>query len=341
VRIGFTYDLKGSGGAEGIDDEEEYDSPETIDAIAAVFEGLGHRVLRLGSGRSALERLLQGGAPDLVFNIAEGRSPSRSREAQLPAVLEMLGIPFIGSDAFSLAVSLDKDCAKRLVASAGVATPAWVLARGGERAADFAALGLPCIVKPAWEGSSKGVLGPSLVREHERVPEVAAELVARYRQPALVEEFIDGDELTVGVVGNDPPEVLGILRVLPRDARGPFVYDLEVKRDWERRVTYEAPAALPPAVEAAVRRAALAAFDVLGCRDLARIDFRLKGGVPYFLEANPLPGLSPISGDLVILARGLGIAHEELVARVLDAACARLGLPGRRAGAAPRARLAR
>ncbi len=151
------------------------------------------------------------------------------------------------------------------------------------------------------------------------------ELFEHYRQPVLVEEFIVGDELTVGMVGNRPPEVLGIMRVLPRDGSSSqhFIYSLEVKRNWERRVRYECPAQISDADAAAVRSAALASWQALGCRDVARIDFRLRDGVPYFLEANPLPGLSPKSGDLVLLAGMIGIDHAELVSRILTAAVER------------------
>ena len=115
----------------------------------------------------------------------------------------------------------------------------------------------------------------------------------------------------MGLVGNHPPDVLGIMRVVPRVADGPFVYSLEVKRDCERRVRYECPARFRPRDDRAVRQAALHCWNALGCRDVARVDFRLRDGVPYFLEANPLPGLSPITSDLVMLAGYVGIEHPE------------------------------
>src|SRR5713101_4610756 len=129
MKIGITYDLKAYGAAVADlpdDFQEEFDSPETIEAVAAVLRGLGHDVAKLGDGRELLERLLAD-PPDLVLNTAEGQGIGRSREARVPAVLEMLGIPYTGSDPLTLAVTLDKDCAKRLVASAGVAVPAGFL----------------------------------------------------------------------------------------------------------------------------------------------------------------------------------------------------------------------
>jgi D-alanine-D-alanine ligase len=154
-------------------------------------------------------------------------------------------------------------------------------------------------------------------------------LTEAYRQPVLVEEFIDGDELTVGLIGNGVPEVFGLMRVVPRWTAGPFVYSLQVKRDYLRLVDYECPAKLSPRDTAAVRQAALTVWQALGCRDVARIDFRLRDGVPYFLEANPLPGLAPESSDLVLMSRLLGVEHHELIGRILHTALTRLGLHAR------------
>lgn len=313
--------------APGRDDhDEEFDSPETIRALAAVLVELGHDVELLGYGETMLRRLVSGPPPELVWNIAEGHGGDRNREARVPAVLEMLGIPYTGSDPLTLAATLDKDCAKRLAASHGVATPPWVLFEGDWAAQrdQLAALRFPLFVKPAYEGSSKGILAQSLLSDARQLEEALAELHEVYRQPVLVEEFIDGDELTVGIVGNRPPEVIGVMRVLPRSVTtGPFIYSLEVKRDWRRRARYECPAPLSAPDMQAVRRSALACWQALGCRDVARIDFRLRDGVPYFLEINPLPGLSPDSGDLVILSRAVGLGYSELIARILQAALER------------------
>jgi D-alanine-D-alanine ligase len=312
------------------DEQEEFDSPQTIAALAEAIESFGHEVELLGDGESLLERLLDGPRLDLVWNTAEGTGRERSREARVPAVLEMLRIPHTGSDPLTLAATLDKDCAKRLVASYGVATPKWLLIDGGQtnvaarlRESD---LRFPAFAKPACEGSSKGIVSSSIIHDLDQLQEAVAELREVYRQNILVEEFIDGDELTVGLTGNDPPEVLGIMRIMPRSAAGPFVYGLEVKRDFERLAAYECPARLARRETQAVMQAALASWQALGCRDVARIDFRLRDGVPYFLEANPLPGLSPQSGDLVILSKLAGIAYRDLVGRILSAAIARLGI---------------
>jgi D-alanine-D-alanine ligase len=334
MKIGLTFNVRSASSSDNgavdphwpDDAEEEFDSPETIEALAAAMRELGHEVELLGDGEPMLRRLLAGSRPDLVFNFAEGTGTGRSREARVPAVLEMLGIPYTGSDPLTLAVTLDKECAKRLVRSAGVATPDWLIVDGrtDDNRDRLLTLPLPVIVKPAFEGSSKGIHSANLIDDSTRLVETVEEIVEAYRQPVLVEEFIDGDELTVGIVGNQPREPLGIMRVVPVDRAGPFVYSLEVKRDWERLVRYECPAKLSPGDTRAVNLAAQTVWKTLGCRDLARIDFRLRNHVPYFLEVNPLPGLNPKSSDLVLMARALGISYPDLIARILKAASERL-----------------
>jgi D-alanine-D-alanine ligase len=149
------------------------------------------------------------------------------------------------------------------------------------------------------------------------------ELWRNYKQPVLVEEFISGDEVTVGIVGNDPPEPLGIMRMIPKNPNEHFVYSLEVKRNWESNVSYEAPAKLPKELSNSIEADALAVFTGLGCRDLARADFRIRDGIPYFLEINPLPGLNPDSGDIVFLAYRMGLTYPQLIGMILDAAVKR------------------
>jgi D-alanine-D-alanine ligase len=332
MKIGITYDLKADlpPGVDLPDDfQEEFDSPATVEALAAALRGLGHEVDKLGDGRELLERLLAD-PPDFVFNLAEGHGVSRSREARVPAVLEMLGIPYSGSDPLTLAVTLDKDCARRLVASAGVAVPRGEVFGPNDDLGAVRArrrLDYTTIVKPAWEGSSKGIRGKCVVDTPAELADAVEALRAVQRQPVLAEEYVDGEELTVGVLGNDPPRPLGVMRVAPVRPTRRFVYSLEVKRDFLRQVRYEVPARLPAGQLRAVEESALRAYRALGCRDVARVDFRLRGGVPYFLEVNPLPGLNPESSDLVIMARLAGWTFPRLVGAILRAALERVGLP--------------
>ena len=322
MKVGITYDLKSDIPAPaGAPDDyhEEYDSPATVEAVAAVLRGLGHEVMKLGDGRPLLQRLLND-PPDFVFNFAEGQGIGRSRKARVPAVLETLGIPYTGSDPLTLAVTLDKDCAKRLVQSAGVVVARSTIVDPQDQDSAIGPLPYTAIVKPAWEGSSKGIRGKCVVDNPEDCAAAVSRLRQGHAQPILVEEYIEGDELTVGVIGNDPPRVIGVMRVVPQQPTERFVYSLEVKRDWQRLVHYECPARLPAGCLKAVENAALKAYAALGCRDVSRVDFRLRDGIPYFLEVNPLPGLNPESGDLVILARLSGWTYEQLIGGVFQAA---------------------
>ena len=327
MRIGLAYDLKEAinlGLNSPEDALEEYDSRETVELIGTALEAVGHSVVRLGGGTEFLLNILRERV-DLVFNIAEGRGNYRSREAQVPAVLEMLDIAYSGSNPQCLAICLDKPLTKQLVKAAGVSTPAWRVIDNQEQVSAVSRHGLayPVIIKPAYEGSSKGIRVSSLAGSPEEAAEVTSQLLKCYQQPMMVEEFIPGDEVTVGIIGNTPPTVLGAMRVLPRNRVDYFLYTLEVKRDYLNLVDYECPARLEERVLTEIEKASLKTFTVLGCRDFARLDFRINPqGIPYFLEINPLPGLGTHS-DLVITALKLGWRYEELIDAVLRAAVKR------------------
>ena len=328
MKIGLSYDLKDKvpepqGKPE--DALEEYDSLETVDAIAKAIEAQHHSVVKLGGGREFLSNVM-GQRVDLVFNIAEGLGNYRSREAQAPSVLEMLGVPYSGSDPLCLAVSLEKPLAKRLVSFSGVATPRWQVVSDTRqlKEVEWSQFSLPAFAKPAHEGSSKGIRMTSRLENSQQIVEAVTGLLEYYQQPVMVEEFISGEEVTVGVIGNSPPKVVGIMRVVPRKKTDCFVYSLEVKRDWESLLTYECPALLGKGVLQDIADSSLKAYEALGCRDFARMDFRIgPDGTPYFLEINPLPGLNPKSGDLPIMAGKMGWTYEALISAVLNAALQR------------------
>jgi D-alanine-D-alanine ligase len=327
MRIGLSYDLKGAVPLDEASPEdalEEYDSRETVGLIAAALEAGGHSVVMLGGGREFLDNILREKV-DIVFNIAEGRGNSRSRESQVPGALEMLGIPYTGSDSQCLAICLDKPLAKKLVAAEGVCTPRWILITGEEDLAQipWEQFPFPAIVKPAHEGSSKGIRHTSVVDSVRRIKEEVSRLLDSYRQPVMVEEFIVGDEVTVGIIGNFPPKVMGMMRILPKRRENYFVYSLEVKRDYLNLIDYDCPPQLEDEIRERIVLSSLKVFKVLGCRDFARLDFRVSSeGVPYFLEINPLPGLGSYS-DLIIMAKKLGWTHQGLIQAVLDAALKR------------------
>ena len=346
MRIGLTYNLKPAG-AEG-DQFEEFDSVETIESLESAIRTAGHEPIRLGWGLEMLETL-QRERVDGVFNIAEGVG-GRGRESQVPAVLEMLGIPCTGSDALAIALTLDKALAKVVAKSAGIATAPWfvhslpslastdksvcatptlpdsqasVLAQAsvaqtllsvpGQDAVPEIAIRFPIFAKPAAEGSSMGITDRSLCRDQEELDQ-AIERLKKYG-PVLVEEFLPGDEFTVGIIGG---EVLGVMQVLPRGDDKDFIYSLDVKRDYLNRVDYRLVDA-PDAAEVALQ-----VWRAFGLRDVARIDVRRdRNGIANFVEVNPLPGVHPISSDLVILARLAGISHPDLIGRIIDAAIRR------------------
>lgn len=332
MRIGLAYDLK-----EDVEKElrlafppledalEEYDCAETVGAIASVLVNSGHSVTKLGGGRSFLNNVLRYNV-DFVFNIAEGRGNYRSREAQVPSVLEMLGIPYSGSDPQCLSICLDKPLTKKIVAMSGIRTPKWELASNVSQLTSIGLtqLALPAFIKPSYEGSSKGIRTNSIARTTSQLIQIATSLIEHYQQPALIEEFIPGDDITVGIIGNSPAKILGIMRVLPKENTQHFVYSLEMKRKWEQLLEYECPANLSPAVVQQIIVASTRIFDVLGCRDFARLDFRLgEDGNLYFLEINPLPGLNPKSSDLPIMANKLGLTYQHLILEILNSALQR------------------
>lgn len=328
MRVGIACDLKSDFEApEGPDDLlEEYDSEATVEAIASALKDNGHEPSVLGGGRRFLERVLRD-PPELVFNIAEGRG-TRSREAHVPAACEMLGIPFTHADPLTCALTLDKTLAKRVVASAGVPTPRFVVA-DRESGIDDHGLRFPLIVKPAFEGSSVGVRLSSRVADEAALGREVARVLEGYAQPVLVEEFCPGAELTVGILGTGPTaRVIGALQIVPRHVgASEFVYSLEVKRDWENQVAYEFPPKLPAPLVRRVEEVALTAHRALGCRDVSRVDIRLDAdGEPQFIEVNPLPGLNPRTGDLCILAARAGLPYSRLVGSIVDGARRRCSL---------------
>jgi D-alanine-D-alanine ligase len=328
MHIALAFDLKDTHPAptDAPDDwQEEFDSPETIAALADVLRALGHRVSPLGNGRALVAGLLAD-RPDLVFNLAEGQGVGRAREARVPALCELLGIPCTGSDPLTLAVALDKSLTRTVVAAAGVAVARGITLEAHSPLTMAEGLPFPVLVKPAWEGSSKGVRARCLVHTPAELAATVAELRRDYAQPLLVEEFIPGDELTVGLLGpTAAPRVWGTMRIRPVVPTAHFVYSLEVKRDFRRQVVYDSPPAIDPTILAQTESAAVQAYQALGCRDVARLDFRLSAAGPIFLEANPLPGINPGSSDLVIMSGLLGRTHAELIAAIVQETQLRMG----------------
>lgn len=323
LRVGIAYDLRSdfAAHADGPDDRlEEYDSESTVAAIVEGLSANGYQPELLGGGRRLMEKVMAR-PPDLVFNLAEGFG-TRAREAHVPAVLEMLGVPFTHSDPVTLGVTLDKAMAKRLVAGMGVATPRFAVLTRPEQVASLD-LTFPVIAKPLFEGSSMGIRKTSRVDDRQALGELVSGLLRGYGQAVLVEEFCNGPEFTVGIIGTgESARVLAVMEIVPKRATSDeFVYSVEVKRNYETEVEYQVPSQRPAQVLSAVEDLALRAYRALECRDVGRVDVRLDAqGQPYFIELNPLPGINPISSDLVIMTGRMGISYADLIGRIVQGA---------------------
>lgn len=323
VRVGLTFNEKrvkpGQGGKDDV--EAEFDSPATIDAIARAIASHGHEVVKL-EATPELASTLGPDDVDVVFNVAEGLR-GRNRESQVPALLELLDVPYTGSDPATLALALDKGLAKRVVGQAGIPTPNWVVVTTGKERFPKD-LVYPVVVKPIAEGSSKGVLEKSVARTEAEAREAARAIVERYGQAALVEEFLPGREFTVALLGESKPRVLPPMEIVFRaDLKDP-IYTFDHKLDSNDEVRYEAPAKVEPALLKEIERVAVGAFTTLGCRDVARIDLRLDAqGKVSFIECNPLPGLTPGWSDICLIAKSIELSYEALIGEILAPALRR------------------
>lgn len=324
-RVGLAYNLKrvAAKRAEDDDREAEYDSQTTVDSIARALASYGHEVVYL-EATPELPAILGASQVDFVFNIAEGIK-GRNREAQVPAILELLDIPYTGSDAGTLSITLDKALSKRVLMQAGIPTPKFVLMRTGKERLpkNFS---FPVILKPVAEGSSKGVMGINVAEDEAQLREIAARLVGKYDQDVLVEEFLPGREFTVALLGDRRPKVLPPMEIVFTDPNKRLpVYSFEHKLASSVEIRYDTPAKVEPKLRRELERVARRAFMALGCRDVARIDLRLdaKGRV-YFIECNPLPGLTPGWSDLCLITESVGIDYRTLIGEIMAPTIRRL-----------------
>ena len=326
MKIGLTYDLRSEYLAAGYSEEDtaEFDRDDTVDAIEGALRSLGHQTARIGRASQLIQRLADGERWDLVFNICEGLS-GPSRESQVPAILDVYGIPATFADAAVMALCLNKAWAKLAVAAAGVATARqWVVRRPQDVQAIHA--DFPLIAKPIAEGTGKGITGASVIRDNASLTRQCAMLLDRFQQPVLVETFLPGREFTVGLVGTgDAARVLGTLEIVLLQTAEADVYSYLNKEDCETRVEYRLVSPAEDELVARAEAAALTAWRALDCRDAGRIDLRTdSNGQPKFIEANPLAGLHPEHSDLPMLATALGMPYTDLIRVIVDSAAARL-----------------
>ena len=328
MRIGLTYDLKSEHLAMGVsmEDAAEFDKEETIEGIENALRELGHQTDRIGHAKALVKRLEAGDRWNLVFNICEGQH-GVAREAQVPAILDLYGVPYVFSDPLVLALTLHKGMTKSVVRDAGVPTSDFCVY---ETAEDLESLrfGAPFFVKPVAEGTGKGCSSKSIVRDRAALAGVCDELVARFRQPALIEPYLAGREFTVGITGTGrKANVVASMEIVLLANAEKGVYSYSNKGHYEDRVAYRPCDTARDPVAAAAERVSLAAWHALGCRDGGRVDIRCDADQsPMFLEVNPLAGLNPTDSDLIILARMAKISYTELIGRIMASATARLNL---------------
>ncbi len=334
MKVGFCFNLKKSGKEPDRGDlYAEWDDEETIGAVHSALS-LRHEVIPIEGDEEAFEKF-RSFRPDIVFNMAEGLYGT-SREAQIPAMLDMLRIPYTGSDPLALGLCLDKSMAKNVLAHQGIPTPSFTIFRN-ERRPGKRIPSLPVIVKPLSEGSSKGIGNSALVRRPGELAEQVSRVLKEYHQPALVEKYLPGREFTVALLGNgDAVEALPIVEIrfdqLPPDINP--IYSYEAKWIWDTvdkpLEIFSCPAKISSALKKRIERVCKDAYAALHCRDWCRIDIRLdESGVPNVLELNPLPGILPnpdSNSCFPKAARSAGISYPDLINRVLDIACRRAGL---------------
>ncbi len=323
MRVGLTYDLRVEYLAAGYTEEEtaEFDRPDTIDAIEAALQELGHRTDRIGNVRQLVGRLARGDRWDLVFNIAEGLH-GVARESQVPAVLEAYDIPYTFSDPLVCALTLHKALTKRVLRDFGLPTADFFLVES-EADLDRVDLPWPLFVKPLAEGTAKGIDGDSMVTCRSELARVCRRLLNTFHQPALVETYLSGREFTVGITGTgDRAEPIGTLEIVLLPQAEPHSYTYVNKEKCEELCRF--PLA-EPEWAARAEELSLAAWRALGCRDAGRVDLRADSqGQLYILELNPLPGLHPTHSDLPMICSAVGLTYLELIRRIVDSARLRL-----------------
>jgi D-alanine-D-alanine ligase len=328
MNVGLTFDLRKHYLERGFTEEEtaEFDSEATIGFLEDTIRSLGHRVTRIGNVYELTRLLSAGQRWDLVFNVAEGLY-GRSREAQVPAILEAFNILYTFSDPLTLALSLDKAAAKSVIRDAVIPTPDFFLIK---RQSDIELLPerlqYPLFIKPIAEGTGKGISPDSIIRNFNELKKNAPAMLASHKQPVIVETYLPGKEYTVGILGTGPrARAVGVLEVELLAGAEPLVYSYMNKELCEERVLYRLVTGSEN--EQIVRECvdiALRSYLELGCRDAGRVDLKAGAdGKIYFLEINPLAGLHPTHSDLPICCTQAGISYESLISSIIESAMER------------------
>jgi len=322
ITIGLTYDLKKDYIAEGFSEEEtaEFDSEETISGIEDAIRKCGYQTERIGNLKNLVSKIADNKRWELVFNICEGMY-GLGREAQVPALLDAYRIPYTFSDPLTLSLTLHKGFTKQIIKDYGIPTAPFIVMNN---MTDMEKLQLtfPLFIKPVAEGTGKGISTKSWVQSYEELNTRVEAMYRQFGQAVLIEEYLPGREFTAGIVGNGKDaRMIGIMEVFYNNKENQ-IYSYETKTNYEKLVTYKVP---EEAIRLVCEKNALKIWNVLGCRDAGRVDFRNdRYGVPNFIEINPLAGLNLFHSDLPILSKLHGISFDELMAMILDAAFKRL-----------------
>jgi len=320
MRIGLTYDMRSEYIAMGYGREEcaEFDREDTIAGIEKCLQDLGHETDRIGHIRALPARLAAAERWDLVFNIAEGFH-GISREAQVPALLEAYRIPYTGSDPLTLALSHHKGFTKEIVRCAGVPTPPFCLVSdAGE--VDKVKLPFPLFVKPVAEGTGKGISSRSRVTTPQELCEQCAYVIETFNQPAIVETYLPGREITVGVLGSGrEARIVGAIEICSLQGAEQHAYSFFNKENYEKVISYSTVTDSSLLKEA--EKICIDAWEAVGGRDACRVDLRADDqGRLSFIEMNALPGLNPTHSDLPIICNRVGIPFSGLIGSIVDSA---------------------
>lgn len=325
-RVGLTYDLKTDYKLKEDDPQDKYaefDHPDIINAVVKALRSAGHTVVKIGNAENLLAKIDDLNV-DIVFNLAEGLE-GRNRESQIPIILEMKKIPYVGSDGLSLALTLDKIMAKKLFISDDIPTPHFMESKTVD---DIYLNGLkfPLIVKPRFEGSSKGLAEASKVENRSSLEKRVDYITKNYEQPALIEEFIRGREFTVALIGNDEDAALSPVQI-EIDGKlklGDMFYTFT--HISSGKLKYICPAKISKKLDKQLRSLAYKAFKSVDCRDFGRVDFRVdENGNLYVLEVNPLPSLA-LEDVFTSIAEAEGKTYEFLIDRIVETALKRYGI---------------
>ncbi|MCX8059064.1 MAG: ATP-grasp domain-containing protein [Spirochaetes bacterium] len=326
IKIGLTYDLRKDYVNLGLTEEElaEFDSEETIISIENTLQSLGFHTERIGNIKNLIKNLSDGKRWDLVFNICEGIY-GYGRESQVPAILDAYQIPYTFSDPLTLSIALHKGYAKEIVKNHKIKTPDFYIIENldelNKKINEIKKLNInfPLFVKPIAGGTGIGVSKNSKVLNFRELEIQTEEIIRKYKQPAIIEEFLPGKEYTVAILGTgENSKILGAMEIILKENAEEEVYSYYNKENCEKLVYYK-KAEDENAKEAS--KIALEVHKILNCKDSSRVDIRLdKNGVPHFLEINPLAGLHPTHSDLPIIASMFDFSYIDLIKFIVNSA---------------------